>query len=173
MLLEELVAYGVKRAVFLGYCGAIQDHLSFGDIVLPTRAVREDGTSYHYLPQGTDCRPDRMLLDELHLWLERRDMAPKTGAIWTTDALYRETDRKIERYRGQGVLAVDMEMSALFAVGAVRGVGVLGLLLVSDQFCRSAWRPGFLHPVLMERENVVTGILVEWLKQGMGSPPQD
>ena len=50
ILLEELVAFGVRRAIFLGYCGSIQKDIGLGEIVLPVQVVREDGTSYHYLP---------------------------------------------------------------------------------------------------------------------------
>lgn len=167
ILLEELAAFGVKRAVFMGYCGSIQDEVGLGEIVLPTRAVREDGTSYHYLPRGAECRPDRKLLHGLHRWLEQRGVAAAAGLIWTTDALYRETEKKIERYRAEGVLAVDMEMSALFAVGAARKVGVVALLLVSDHFSPNAWTPGFSHPLLLERERVINGIILEWMEESV------
>jgi purine-nucleoside phosphorylase len=163
MLLEELIAFGVDRVAFTGYCGSIQDGVELGGVVLPTRAVREEGTSYHYLPRGAASRPDRMLLHSLHQWLQRRGLPARRGAIWTTDALYRETRKKIERYRTEGVLAVDMETAALFAVGAVRRVSVVGLLLVSDQFSQGAWTPGFFHPVLLERERLMNGMLLEWV----------
>ncbi len=166
MLLEELIAFGVNRVVFVGYCGSIQEGIGLGEIVLPTRAVREEGTSYHYLPRAEECRPDRMLLDELHRCVQQTGVSAIKGAIWTTDALYRETRKKIEAYRVEGVLAVDMEMSAVFAVGAVRSVGVVALLLVSDLFSRGAWTPGFSHPLLVKRERVITEILLEWMGEG-------
>ncbi len=162
ILLEELIAFGVRQIVFVGYCGSIRDEVGLGEIVLPTAAVREEGTSYHYLPMGEACRPDMTLLDSLHQWLQQRGMRVRAGPVWTTDALYRETDRKIERYRGQGVLAVDMEISALFAVGVVRKVGVVAMLLVSDHFSRSHWTPGFFDPLVLEKERVINGVVLDW-----------
>lgn len=167
MLLEELIAFGVNRAVFVGYCGSIQDTVGLGEIVLPSNAIREEGTSYHYLPRGVECRADKILLHGLHQCLQKRQVPVNRGSIWTTDALYRETRKKIERYRAEGVLAVDMEMSALFAVGAVRMVRVAALLLVSDQLSHDGWTPGFSHPVVLERERVVNEILLEWVGEGV------
>ncbi len=169
ILVEELVAFGVRRAIFVGYCGSIQSEVAIGDLVLPTQAVREEGTSYHYLPRGVQCRPDGLLLHALRQRLQQKGVAANPGAIWTTDALYRETEGKIERYRAKGILAVEMEMSALFALGAVRTVGVVALLLVSDHFFHKSWTPGFFHPRLLEREGLVAGIILDWMKEG-GSP---
>lgn len=163
MLLEELIAFGVTRAVLIGYCGSIQDEFVLGDVILPTRAVREEGTSHHYLPMDAECRPDAMLLGSLHRWLRQSGMTSGSGAIWTTDAPYRETREKVELYRAKGVLAVDMEMAALFAVGAVRRVEVVGLALVSDGFSQSGWRPGFFDPLLLERERVVSEVTLRWI----------
>ena len=69
-------------------------------------------------------------------------------------------------YRKKGLLAVDMEMSALFAAGAILRVGVVGLLLVSDQLSNDAWTPGFFHPRLLEMERVINNIILEWVEAG-------
>ena len=69
MLLEELVAFGVRRIILLGYCGTIQKGVFIGDLVLPLEAIREEGTSYHYLPKGEKSLPDleiqRKLFDSI------------------------------------------------------------------------------------------------------------
>ncbi|MBW2056041.1 MAG: nucleoside phosphorylase [Deltaproteobacteria bacterium] len=163
MLLEELIAFGVNRALFLGYCGSIQESLGLGDMVLPSLALREDGTSYHYLPRGVECRPDKELFLSLEQYLERRGVSIRAGPVWTTDALYRETRDKIEDYRTRGVLAVEMEMSALFAVASLRMIGVVALLLVSDLLSRDAWTPGFSDPRLLDRERLVNRIVLDWM----------
>ncbi|NIQ38059.1 MAG: hypothetical protein GTN81_05670 [Proteobacteria bacterium] len=164
ILLEELIAFGVKQTVFLGYCGSIHEKVGIGDIVLPTYAVREDGTSHHYLPQGARCQPDTVLFDRLKEGLRESGVSATAGPVWTTDALYRETDKKVRRYRGQGVLAVDMEISALFAVAEVRRVSVAALLLVSDCFSHKGWTPGFSDPPLREMEGVLTGLMRKWIE---------
>lgn len=134
MLLEELVAFGVKRVVYLGYCGSLQEKVGIGDIVIPTEAVREEGTSYHYLREGERSVPDLLLQKQLFSWMKK--ICPTTihvGKIWTTDAPYRETPNKVSLYRGEGILGVDMEMSAAFVFGMVRGISIGTVLLVSDE----------------------------------------
>ena len=96
MLLEELVAFGVRRAVFLGYCGTIQEGISIGDLILPMGAIREEGTSYHYLPKGEKSFPDPEVQSKLSDWLG--GILPfHRGNIWTTDAPYREQNEKENR----------------------------------------------------------------------------
>jgi uridine phosphorylase len=165
ILLEELIAFGVNSALFVGYCGSIQEGIALGEVILPSCAIREDGTSYHYLPKVAECRADRVFLERVDRSLQRRGVPTKRGSIWTTDAFYMETKEKIEKYRAAGALAVDMEMAALFAVGAVRRIRVAGLLLVSDQFSGSAWIPGFFDPLLLERERFIDRVIVEWIKE--------
>ena len=64
------------------------------------------------------------------------------GKVWTTDAPYRETEAKVREYGSQGILAVEMEMSALFTVARFRGVALAGLLVVSDELSNLTWRHG-------------------------------
>ena len=165
IFLEELFAFGVRQALFVGYCGSLQGDIDLGEIVLPTRAVREEGTSYHYLPPGDDCQPDEMLVHRLDRWFVREGIPARKGTIWTTDALYRETRKKIEKYRDQGVLGVDMEVSAVFAVGKVRMGKVVALLLVSDRLCGDMWTPGFSDPRLLERERFIVESILKWIEE--------
>ena len=146
MLLEELVAFGVKRTVFLGYCGAIQKKISIGDVVLPVEAIREEGTSYHYLPEGEKSSPDPTIQKKLSNWTAMMDLSFHEGTIWTTDAPYRETPEKLRRYRSEGVLGVEMEMAAVFAFGKARGISAGAILLVSDEISEEGWRIGLLSP---------------------------
>jgi uridine phosphorylase len=165
IFLEELFAFGVQKALFVGYCGAIQDDIGVGEIVLPTRAVREEGTSYHYLPPGEECEPEKTLVHQLDRWLRQRGISVRAGTIWTTDALYRETRQKIQKYRRQGVLGVDMETSALFAVGKARKGDVVALLLVSDRWSDDRWAPGFNDPFLLDREGLLVESILKWVEE--------
>ena len=67
----------------------------------------------------------------------------QSGKVWTTDAVYRETRQKVENYQKQGVLAVEMEISALFSVAQFRQVDLCAMLVVSDELSSLKWRPGF------------------------------
>jgi purine-nucleoside phosphorylase len=144
MLLENLVAWGARRIIFIGWCGGISDGVRIGDIVLPTAAVIDEGTSKHYGARDTGVyKANFPLVSGLRQLLENRDHDFHEGTVWTTDALYRETRRDVAAHRDNGVLAVDMEISALFSAAAFREVDLAGLLVVSDELSSLNWRPGF------------------------------
>ena len=65
------------------------------------------------------------------------------GTIWTTDAVYRETRQQVAAHQQNGILAVEMEISALYSVARFRHVDIVGLLVVSDELSSMTWRPGF------------------------------
>jgi uridine phosphorylase len=146
MLLEELIAFGVKRVVYLGYCGSLQDEIKVGDVIVPTESIREEGTSYHYLPEGERSFPDRSIQGKLYTRIKESHLPVHTGRIWTTDAPYRETRAKVRRYGEAGILGVEMEMSAAFALGMIRNISVGGVLIVSDELRKEGWKAGFFSP---------------------------
>jgi uridine phosphorylase len=144
MLLETLVAWGARRIVFLGWCGAVSAKVRIGDIILPTAAVIDEGTSRHYQAEenkSAAASPSMLTMIRRTLTLNRINF--HTGAVWSTDAVYRETREKVERYQRAGVLAVEMEISALFSVAGFRGVELAGILVVSDDLAAFVWQPGF------------------------------
>lgn len=146
LALEKLVALGATTVISLAWCGALAAPIGVGDIVLPTTALSEEGTSAHYpLPLaagGAVADPARCR--ELAARLREADFAVHSGPVWTTDAPYRETWEKVSRYRRQGILAVEMEFAALATVAAYRGVSLASVLLVSDLVrAEQAWEPAF------------------------------
>lgn len=147
-LAEELAAFGTKSILFFGYCGSLQHHVKAGDLIVPTEAVREEGTSYHYLQRGIPARADATVLTIITGHLAGCGVAFHKGTVWTTDAIYRETNHKVARFRTQGVLAVEMELSALFAFGAATGIATGALLVVSDELTERVWHPLFFLPRL-------------------------
>ncbi len=146
MLLEQLIALGARRFIYLGFCGALNPAYRIGDCFVPTTGIREEGTSYHYLPAGVvpaaSGALNALVLDEA----ATQGVAVQSGPIWTTDALYRETALKIQRFQAAGVHAVDMEMAALFAVAQLRDCEVGAILIVSDECYHPTWQPGFHAP---------------------------
>jgi uridine phosphorylase len=141
--LEKLIALGAARIVVYGWCGALNPSLAAGELFVPTGGLSEEGTSVHYqspIPWSSDF---------LHLQLvdalTREGYQPKQGPIWTTDAVYRETREKVERYSDQGILAVDMEYTALCSVAAFRRVNLAAVMLVSDELFHREWTPRFQH----------------------------
>lgn len=150
MLLESLIARGAKKIIVLGWCGAVTDDLKVGDIVLPEKAIVDEGTSYNYKALDKNIpvsEPDSHLTDQLADHLTRQlsgsEINFQRKTIWTTDAIYRETKKKIACFRDMGASAVEMECSALFSVAQYQRVKIAGLLVVSDSVASKDWDPGF------------------------------
>jgi len=143
MLMEQLIALGAQRLLYLGFCGALAPSYRIGDLFLPAQAIREEGTSYHYLPADVVPCASPHVQAALYAQAQQRQLPVQQGLIWTTDAPYRETPLKIQQFQEAGVHAVDMEMAALFAVGYYRHCEVGALLVVSDECYHPVWKPGF------------------------------
>jgi nucleoside phosphorylase len=146
MLLEQLIALGARQFIYLGFCGALNPTYRIGDCFVPTTGIREEGTSYHYLPAGVVPAASALLKTLVMNEAATREVSVQSGPIWTTDALYRETAQKIQRFQADGVHAVDMEMAALFAVAQYRACEVGAILIVSDECYHPTWQPGFHAP---------------------------
>jgi uridine phosphorylase len=111
--MEKLIVLGAKKIWVLGWCGSLQPDLTIGHLIIPTGAVSEEGTSNHYpvsnrLPESTTAL-NRMLEEALI----QQSLPFSRGSVWTTDAPYRETPDKVKTFQDQGILAVEMEISAL------------------------------------------------------------
>lgn len=145
MVLEKLIVLGARAVIALGWCGSLQGRVGLGSLVLPTAAVGGDGVSPHYRRGEGDLLPHAGLALTLKRFLSQGPLEGipwDAGPVWTTDAYYRETVASVQHYQRLGVLAVDMELAALLAVGRFRGVPVAGLLAVSDELATLSWRPG-------------------------------
>jgi len=138
--LEKLIALGCKDVIVHGWCGSLAPSLKAGDIFLPTWALSEEGTSPHY-PISTSPAAQEDMRRQLADFLQQNGYAVQEGPIWTTDAPFRETRQKVQQYGRQGIMAVDMEFSALCTVAAYRGVSLTAAMLVSDELYHAAWRP--------------------------------
>lgn len=127
-VLDDLIFLGGKIFISAGCAGG----LSKKGVFLCNKALRDEGTSYHYLPHRTYSYPDRMLTKTLGNFLKRHFLEFEEGPNWTIDAPYRETAKEAEYYRNKGFLTVDMEVSALFAVAEFRKVKIAAAFVVSD-----------------------------------------
>ncbi|MDP2647551.1 MAG: nucleoside phosphorylase [Desulfobacterales bacterium] len=144
MILENLIAMGARKIIFFGWCGAVSPAVRIGDIIVPTAAVVDEGTSRHYQPEQTqETFPSENLLGKLKAGLIKKKFAFHEGVVWTTDAIFRETREKVAYFQARDVLAVEMELSALFTVGRFRHVEVGAVLVVSDELSTFQWHPGF------------------------------
>ena len=137
--LEELIARGCRTFIACGGAGVLVPDVALGHVIVPTAAVRDEGTSYHYLPAAREVEPTRQAVEAIVATLERHHVPHVTGKTWTTDGLYRETRDKVERRVAEGCLTVEMEAAAFFAVAAFRGVSFGQLLYAGDDLSGDAW----------------------------------
>ena len=143
-LMETMIAWGARRLLFLGWCGAISHEVAIGDIIVPTGGLIDEGTSLHYGGVGGETvSASRDARREIKDMLSGQGLSCREGLVWSTDAPFRETPHKVESARNQGAIAVEMETSALFTVGRYRKSSVGAILLVSDDLSSLSWRPGF------------------------------
>lgn len=158
---EELAELGVRRFVIVGLAGSIQPSLPHGRWVLCTKALRDEGTSHHYLRPSRWVRPSEPLSAALRESLRKSKLSFVEGPSWTTDAPYRETLKEVRRYRKEGILTVEMEAATLFAVARYRSVESAALFLVSDVLEEKGWHPGFTeaHHQLQQGVRLALGTL--------------
>jgi uridine phosphorylase len=163
--MEELAAAGARRFLTLGWLGSLQTDLPVGSLVIPTAAVSEEGTSAHYA--GPATAPSNVV-EAVRAQAGIQGLEVRTGRVWTTDAMYRETRDKVSRYASEGVLGVDMETAAMLSFGAFRGVEVCNLLVVSDEL-RDIWVPGFGDPRHMQGTVDALAVLLAVAQAASGS----
>lgn len=170
MVLEKLIALGVREVVAQGWCGSLQSHVVIGDVVLPVNAVSEEGTSAHYPLTAAGPSPPTDLTRALGKNLVKAGLRLHGGAVWTTDAPYRETVGKVLNYQRRGILAVEMETSALLTVARFRGISLAIALVVSDELSSLKWVHGFRRSVFHEtREKLVSVILETFCGRGISA----
>jgi len=139
--LEELIAYGARRFVVAGGAGALVPDLALGHVLVPTAAIRDEGTSFHYAPASRTIGPTDDALAAVIATLDRRAIPYRTGLTWTTDAFYRETRAKVEARVAEGAISVEMEGAALFAVARFRRVSLAQMVYAGDDLSGDAWDP--------------------------------
>lgn len=137
--LEELITHGGRAFVAAGGAGVLVPGLVMGHVIVPTAAIRDEGTSYHYLPASRDVAPTTDALEAIVATLEAHGVPHVTGKTWTTDGFYRETRDKVNRRVAEGCLTVEMEAAAFFAVARFRGVSFGQMLYAGDDLSGEAW----------------------------------
>jgi uridine phosphorylase len=137
--LEEAIALGCRKFIACGGAGVLDREIAVGHVVVPTSAVRDEGTSYHYLPPSREVTASAPAVTAIETVLKRHQVPYLTGKTWTTDALYRETPAKIARRKAEGCLTVEMEASAFFAVAQFRNVTFGQILYGGDDISGDVW----------------------------------
>jgi uridine phosphorylase len=140
---EELTAKEVNQIIFVGSAGAINENLDAGEIIIPDKAIRDEGLSYHYMKPSKYSYPNKELSSKLIKNARERNLNFKVGGTWTTDAFYRETFRKRDKFRKEGILSVEMEAASLFAVAKQKNIKVASIFVISDTHKKKDWNLQF------------------------------
>ena len=125
LIAEQLAAAGAKLIVGLTSAGRVSPLLPLPCLVVATGAIRDEGTSLHYLPPSRSVACPTPIVTLLERELILTGWTVQCGEVWTTDAPYRETQAQLSHWANEGVLAVEMQAASLFAFGSARNMLLL------------------------------------------------
>jgi len=137
--IEELTVFGCKKFMACGGCGVLQPDLAVGHLIIPTSAVRDEGTSYHYAPPSREIEMDAVAVAAIESALTEANAPYIKAKTWTTDAFYRETPAKIAMRKDEGCVTVEMETSAFIAVARYNNVPFGQILYAGDSLAGEVW----------------------------------
>jgi uridine phosphorylase len=138
-ILDEVIALGVNRFIACGGCGALDKHIDTEHPVILTGAVRDEGTSYHYIPPAREIGAHPATIAALETVFLQNQTPYRLGKTWTTDAIYRETPARRAKRVAEGCDVVEMEAAAFFAVAQFRGVQFGQVVYGGDLVIPEGW----------------------------------
>lgn len=128
---EELAKIGVKTLIRIGSCGALQDDMCLGSLVIATGAVRDEGTTESYIPKGYPAIADPLLIQTLKSIADQHEFDNFMGLVRSHDSFYTDREEEIDAFWSQkGILGADMETAALYVIGSLRGLQTASILNV-------------------------------------------
>jgi uridine phosphorylase len=137
--IEELTAMGCKKFLACGMCGVLQKELAVGHLIIPTAAVKDEGTSYHYVKPSREISANERVVRVIENSLQEKKIPYIKAKTWTTDAFYRETPQKIAQRKSEGCVAVEMEASAYMAASQYNNVEFGQILGSGDSLADDEW----------------------------------
>ena len=120
LVAEQMAVSGARVVLGLTSAGRVSASMPVPGLVVATKALRDEGTSYHYLPASSEVRSPPRVASFLAAELRTLRLPVVRGMVWTTDAPYRETSGQISRHADEGLLAVEMQAASLFAFSMAR-----------------------------------------------------
>lgn len=138
---EDLLAIGSKRLILLGNCGVLDQAIEDCGIIIPTSALRDEGTSFHYAEPGDVIQVNKKYREAFKRVLADCGYPYVEGMTWTTDACYRETREKVKRRKEQGAICVEMECAGMQALCDFRETEFFQFFYAGDNLDHSAWDP--------------------------------
>lgn len=137
--MEEMIARGIKKFVVFGSCGVLDCAYDKWHLILPVKALRDEGVSYHYIEAADEISMQEGSVAMIEKLFQEKEKGYACGKVWTTDAIYRETAAKTRKRKEQGCIAVDMECAAIHAVAEFRGVKLAQFFYAEDNLDEEVW----------------------------------
>ena len=138
---EDMIPMGAKRIILLGNCGVLDSSIEDCGIIIPTKAIRDEGTSYHYAPAADYIDINTRYVPLFQSLLREAGYPYVTGTTWTTDAFYRETKNKVAARKQMGAICVEMECAAIQAMCNFRNIDFFQFFYAGDNLDSSQWEP--------------------------------
>lgn len=139
--MEEFIAWGVRQFISIGTAGSLQSKVGIGDLIICEKAIRDEGTSHHYLPPTKYIHAPRRMTNKLQTLLKKDNLLHHIGSTWTIDSFYRQTAEEVQHFQKEGVLTVEMEAAASFAVAHFHKVDLGAMFVISDTHADLVWEP--------------------------------
>jgi len=137
--IEELTEMGCKKFIACGMCGILQKELAVGHLIIPIAAVRDEGTSYHYVKPSREIIANECVVKIIEEELSLKKIPYIKAKTWTTDAFYRETSAKVAQRKSEGCVTVEMETSAFMAASQYNNVDFGQILCSGDSLAGDEW----------------------------------
>jgi uridine phosphorylase len=137
--IAELTALGCKKYIACGSCGVLDKDIIAGHLMIPTAAVRDEGTSYHYIEPSREIYTDPLMVEAIEKTFISQDIPYIKAKTWTTDAAYRETKAKILLRKKEGCATVEMETATYIAVSRFYNVHFGQILYAGDNLDGDVW----------------------------------
>lgn len=137
--IEDIHEMGAKKFIIFGNCGVLDKTIEDCSIIIPTEAIRDEGTSYHYMAPSRMIKVNEKYCDQFIKLLQEMEYSYTEGITWTTDAFYRETREKVENRKREGATVVEMEAAAIQAVCNFREIDLLTFFYAGDNLDIPNW----------------------------------
>ena len=153
----------IPNIIRIGTCGALDENIKVGDLVVADKIIRGDGVTPYYVDSNFKTVADKKISDTLEKVAKDLGATVHRGCVWTTDALLRETREIVEAKRKEGAMAVDMVSSALLTIAQTYNVKAGSILAVSDNVITGEM--GFMNPLYYMAETKLIEIALETVKR--------
>jgi len=160
---EVMCNCGIENIIRIGTCGALDENMKVGDLIIADKVIRGDGVTPYYVDKNFQPQADKKLSDTLFEVAKGIGANVSRGTTWTTDALLRETREIVEAKRKEGAIAVDMVSSTLLTIAQLNNIKAASVLAVSDNVITGEM--GFMNPLYYMAESNLINIALETVKK--------